>query len=549
QLAQSYGENIADIYPLSPMQEGMLFHALYETGSLAYFEQASYRFRGQLDIDGVKHGLNQLIKRHAILRTLFLYEGFERPVQVVLRERDIDFLYKDIESLGNEIEKNRFINRFKQEDRQRSFALSSQPLMRVALFRCGPDEYEFTWSFHHILMDGWCLGIFQVEFFEIYHDHLVNKPHQLPLPTPYRTYIQWLERQDKEASHRYWLHYLAGYDKTSGIPRWKSPAQQQEPVKKEHKAAALETATTDGLHRLAGKNHVTLNTVVQTLWGILLGKYNNRRDVVFGTVVSGRPAEIEGVETMIGLFINTVPVRIRWNPATTYSQLLDQMQQEAIAGENYHYSPLAEIQSLSLLKQQLLDHVFIFENYPMGQYIKDMVSRDKRQTRGTGFHMLNIEVFEQTGYDFSIMVIPGPRLSIRLEYHPGIYDPFWVEKLLVHFRRLLDQVLANEAQTVDRLTLMTIEEKQRILYGFNNRKAGYPLDKTLHRLLEVRAHQVPDRAAVKATVPGKRRSAVLTYRELDRGASLLAGGLREKGAGAGSLVAIKTGRSPAMVIG
>ncbi|HLP61954.1 MAG TPA: condensation domain-containing protein, partial [Candidatus Deferrimicrobium sp.] len=290
--------NAADLYALTPMQEGMLFHAAFDHTSHSYFEQTSYRLYGELNIEWVEKSLNELLKRHDILRTAFVYEDIERPVQVVLKDSAIDFYFEDISGIT---ENEKYIDEFKIKDRERSFALSSGSLMRVAIFRKADMNYEFIWSGHHILMDGWCLGILIREFFEIYHSYLENRPHRLTPVTPYRSYIQWLEKQDREASVYYWQNYLDSFAEQTGVPKLKTGLHEGKKYKNETVSFTFSAQETAAFYQLAAAHDITVNILAQVMWGILLSKYNGKDDVIFGAVVSGRPSQLPGVETMVGL--------------------------------------------------------------------------------------------------------------------------------------------------------------------------------------------------------------------------------------------------------
>ena len=308
QLCQNYP--VEDIYPLSPMQEGILFYVLYNKNTTAYFYQLSYRIHGELDVPVVRKCIDHLVDRYQVLRTMFIYDGSERPMQVVLKERHVDVSYQDLREITVEEDKGKIINDFKENDRRCSFDLSQDVLMRLSILYTDEDEYEFIWSFHHILMDGWCIGILISDFLETYNGFLENRAPELPTPTPYRIYIEWLEEQNKESSKSYWKKYLEGYTRPTGIPQKKRSAGNEKTYHGGSVSTVITREKTDQLKRLAGINQVTLNTIVQTAWGILLGKYSNRMDVVFGSTVSGRPPELDGVEAMVGLFINTIPSSI-----------------------------------------------------------------------------------------------------------------------------------------------------------------------------------------------------------------------------------------------
>ncbi len=416
---------LQDIYTLAPMQEGMLFHALHDKdiNPSTYFEQLSYRFNGPLNVLFVEKSLNELFKRHDVLRTIFIHEGFEHPLQLILRNRRVDFVYKDIRGMASPGQKEMVAREFRENDRNRAFDLGKDVLMRVTIIQVEESAYEFIWSFHHILMDGWCLGILISEYAEIYNSYLENRAYQLSETIPYRRFIQWLEKQDKSESGKYWAGYLDNYSRLATLPRLNASENGNGEYKNAHLSLfLLDAEETHRLEQLAAKNRVTLNTVLQSAWGILLGRYNGTGDVVFATVVSGRPSDIERVESIVGLFINAVPIRIRFNGKTKMTDLFRRVQEEALESEPHHYYPLAETQSESLLKQNILDHIFAFENFPV-----DAIMKTQNE-----FVITDSEVFEQSNYDFNLGVVPGDRLSIIARFNENAFEKNFVEKIIHH---------------------------------------------------------------------------------------------------------------------
>jgi amino acid adenylation domain-containing protein len=538
--------NIQDIYPLTPMQEGMLYHALADPTSSAYFEQMSYRMQAELDIEKVKESLNQLVKRYDILRTAFIHEGMERPMQVVLKERECGFMYQDLRHLQAAEKKENAIMEFKQTDRARSFNLAADVLIRVAVLQTDRTEYEFTWSNHHILMDGWCTGILVTEFLEIYNSFLENRPWELPEVPPYRVYIQWLEKQDKKASKQYWEKYLEAYETSAAFPRIKSPNILEESYQVGVVKITLDNERTRQLNHFTARYHVTLNTIVQALWAILLGKYCGKQDVVFGAVVSGRPSEIEGVESMVGLFVNTVPVRITYETDTKFNQLLKKVQQDAVASEPYHYYPLAEIQSAAPLKQDLLDHLLVFENYPVAERIDGAVrkSRDNYGKKNAALNVSKFESFEQTNYDLDLVVQKGThRLFFKFNFNNNVYNTDYIQRMSIHFENLLNQVSDDDEITPARLTLLSEAEKEQLLKDFNNTREDFPADKPIHRLIEEQVQKTPNRPAV--FYEGQR----LTYRQTNEQANQLARMIRARGMQPEQMVGMLLERSVDMAVG
>jgi amino acid adenylation domain-containing protein len=542
ELTRDY--NVEDIYPLAPMQEGMLFHSLKNTASNAYLQQVSYRFKGHLDPTLMEDSLNELFKRHDIFRTRFIHGRHKRPLQVLLKEQTIDFVYIDVREQTPDQQRQQLDNH-KNDDRNKTFSLLDDVLMRVALFRLSQDEFEVQWTFHHILMDGWSLGIISAEFFEIYGrlsqgDNGLNKPF-LTEVRPFKDYINWIETRDKETSRGYWRNYLEGYREKASLPRCNARSKENR-FKNEEILLLLDNTTTQRLNELAARNHVTLNTVVQSMWGILLARYCSRDDVAFGAVVSGRPSHLQDVESMVGLFINTVPLRITFNAQTTFPDLLQIVQQGFINSEPYHYVSLAEIQAETSLKNELLDHIIGFENFPVTRIMGGISAKENNP-----FHLesLNFETVEQSNYDFSIVVVPGEQLYIKYRYNSYAYDEDLVMRLKEHMENLIHFVIESEHSSVPiaGLDVLSDREKQRLMYDFNDTHVDFPIHKTVARLFEEQVEKTPDSDALVF------EEKTLSYSQLNQKADWLAAMLREKGVQPNTIVAMLMGRSPEMIVG
>ena len=310
-MSQFKKEHVQDMYFLSPMQEGMLFHYLLEQGQskLLDFEQMSIRVRGTLDIGLFSVSLNRIAQRYDVFRTVFLYEKVKRPVQVVLKERQIQVHFENVSSLPEQ-ERSLFVERFKQEDLERGFDLSKDMMMRVSVIQTGESEYQIFWSHHHILMDGWCLGIIVGELFQIYATLREPAPIQLERAYPYSDYIKWLERQDKEEAKRFWAEALFGYEQLASVPQKTAATTDiaRSGYKLEELTIRFDEKLTAKLQQPASEHQVTLNTVFQTIWGIVLQRYSHANDVVFGSVVSGRPSQVIGIEKMVVYSLIRCPV-------------------------------------------------------------------------------------------------------------------------------------------------------------------------------------------------------------------------------------------------
>ncbi|MCY9420460.1 non-ribosomal peptide synthetase, partial [Bacillus paralicheniformis] len=437
---------IEKIYPLANMQKGMLFHAMKDEASHAYFEQFIIELKGDVDERMFEESLNEVMKRHEILRASF-HHRLDEPLHVIIKDRHMKFDYLDIRGRH---EQDGVLESYLAEDRQKGFNLAKDTLMRACLIRTSDDSYQFVWTYHHILLDGWCLGIILDELLTIYEMKRKGQHHQLEDPRPYSDYIKWLEDQDKEEAQSYWESYLSGYDQKNSLPKLRTPSETG--FKRREKTIVCSKELTNRLIKLANQNHVTINTVLQSIWGVILAKYNNSEDVVFGTVVSGRDAEVEGIETMVGVFINTIPTRIRLGKDKLFKDVLRQTQADALESSRYNYMNLAEVQALSELKNDLIDHVMVFENYAVDQ-------KAFEKKNDVGFEMVNVSGEEQTNYHFSISAALDDQLKLLFIYDENVYDDTIIETLEKHIITVAEQVAEDETQTLRDINLVSKEEK------------------------------------------------------------------------------------------
>ncbi len=521
-------QKIQDIYVLSPMQEGMLYHYLMDRQSPAYFEQFDLALCGRIDQALLEESFRRLVARHDALRTIVRYDKTRRPVQIVLKERKFNLHFEETPESD--------VEAFKLADRERGFDPTKDMLMRVSLLQIGPERYRLIWSFHHIVMDGWCLGILYNDLLHIHEALRQGREPNLDAPVPYKNYIAWLARQDKTGGLDFWKKRLDGYENKAVVPACPpGGCGRQEGYRQALHVFDIEKAVMEKMTRIGMEHQITINTIFQTVWGILLQRYNNTSDVVFGAVVSGRPSEIEGVEGMVGLFINTVPVRIASHPDMRLIDLLQKAQAEALQGRAHDYIPLADIQSATPLKSDLIDHILVFENFPFED--------DPKKASDNGFQIEDVQVFEQVNYNFSMTVIPGDPYRVRMSYNAFVYDDDFVGQIGAHFLNVLRQAAANPQAALKALEILSDEERKRLLYDFNDTKGDYPRDKAVHELFEEQAAQTPESPAL---ICGDQK---MTYRELNGQANQIARLLRNKGVKPEAIVGLMVERSPAMIAG
>ncbi|WP_339801534.1 amino acid adenylation domain-containing protein [Paenibacillus sp. FSL R5-0744] len=527
--------SIEKIYPLTPMQYGMIYHWLLDKESNAYFEQICFPLKGELDINLLEKSLNKLVERHQTFRENFLYQNLTKPLKVVFRERYYHINHVTISKLS-EYEQQTFLDDFIVNDRNHRFDLSKGHLMRVAVIEKGSGRYEIVWSYHHILMDGWCVGTVMQEWFELYRAELKGINLVLDAVPSYTKYVEWIEKQDNENSLNFWEDYLDGYEKIAEIPCFEK-SQEKNKYSLNETRTVINEEITEKLNHVARKYNVTLNTIFQTIWGLILQKYNGADDVVFGAVTSGRPPEIVGIESMVGLFINTIPIRITRGPYDKFSDLLQFIQKNTLECEINSYSPLYEVQTKSRLGPNLINHVLIFENYPENKHLDKLI-----YAGDLGFAVENISRIEQTNYDFNLIVIPAKDLTIECSYNSEKYSEKTVTKIFEHIIKVIKTILENPDVLLSEIELLTKEEKQ-LLESFNATGTIYAEEKTIQQLFEEQVERTPEAIAV---VSEKEQ---VSYRELNLRANRLAHVLRAHGVKRDEIIGLMVERTPEMIVG
>ncbi|WP_133054008.1 non-ribosomal peptide synthetase, partial [Niastella yeongjuensis] len=521
-------EQLEDVYPLSPLQEGLYYQWLMNPRAGAYFEQMSYGVQGELDLGLLARSYELLVQRHAVLRTCFSRELGERPLQLVKKTVAGGFHYED-----KTRDPDFSIEALRAADRSKGFDLHQGSQMRLTLTKLDQERYEFVWSHHHILMDGWCVGILIKEFFEIYYSLQQGREPALPKVHPYARYIDWLDKTDQRTSLTYWTDYLAGYETLASIPhKLLQPGNNWQPRRR---AFTIEGEVRQSIRTLCAGLGITENTFIQMAWAIVLSKYNNTTDVVFGSVVSGRPEELEGVENMIGLFVNTIPVRISIQESTGIAELLKAVQQEAIQSRPYQYSQLIEVQSASVPGKNLFDHILIFENYPV---------QEMAHAHGTGgLTVIDAGVNWQTNFDLSVMIIPQETMRIEFVYNDQLYEETQMARLQYHLQQVIGQMVQHPQGTTGDIDFLHPEERTQLLTEFNDTSVAYPRQHTLISLFEEQAAKTPDVVALVF------ENTELTYRQLNEQANRLGHYLRSQyGILADDLVGIQLERNERAVL-
>ncbi|GMG77393.1 non-ribosomal peptide synthetase [Bacillus safensis] len=527
-MSQFKRDQVQDMYYLSPMQEGMLFHTLHHQEKGFYVEQMDMNVKGTLRYDLLEKSMNIIVERYDIFRTVFLHEKVKRPVQVVLKERPFTLDVVDLQDLSEDEQLER-IEKFKQQDQLRGFDLSKDSLMRASVFQTGPASYRWIWSYHHILLDGWCFGLVVQELFAIYHALLHDVPYKLEPVKPYKEYIKWLEKQDKQASLQYWQQSLAGFDGQSTFKEQRKQTNEHELGEIEWSMSKEETAA---LSELALQQNATLSSALQSVWSILLSRYQRSNDVLFGTVVSGRPADLAGVDSMVGLFINVIPRRIQLTDHMTFRTLLSETQQQSLAAEPHQYIPIYDIQAKTG-QQQLIDHIVVFENVPAAK-------KDEQEAR-LGFTVEDMNVYEKSNYDLNLLASPGEELLLKLAFNQRAFDPQFVHKLKEQLSLLIHEAVKHPDQSVHTLPFVTKQEKQLILEEWNAPELEHD-QLYLSKWFEHNVRKQPNAVALSA------EEQTMTYAELNEQANRLARHLQKNGAEHQTVIAILADRTPELIV-
>ena len=530
--------NIEDIYKLSPMQQGMLFHTLYAPESGVYREQTSCSLKGNLNVSAFQQAWGQVVQRHPILRTAFYWEELSEPLQVVQRQVELSWEQRDWRGLSS-LEQQGRLEAFLEADRARGFDLGQAPLMRCALLREAEDAYRFVLGFHHLLFDGWSLSLLLKEVLAFYEAYCRGRELRLESPRPYGDYIVWLQQQDLAQAEGFWREALRGMTAPTPLPIGRSEGARLESRYAEQElrvSAALTAQLTAQLQGLARAHRLTLNTLVQGAWAVLLSRYSGEEEVVFGATVSGRSAELVGVEAMVGLFINTLPVRVEVPSQTSLLPWLQQLQERQVEREQYTYSPLVAIQGWSEVPRgvPLFESIVVFENYPVGEALTEQ--RDGVQIR-------EVRAVERTNYPLTVTAIPGSELALRVANDDGRFEAATLARLLGHLQTVLAGMAADPEQRLGDLPLLSEAEWQQVVVEWNATETAYPKERCIHQLVEAQVERTPEAVAVVF------EDEWLTYRALNARANQLAHHLQALGVGPEVLVGVCMERSVEVVVG
>ncbi|MGA5467197.1 amino acid adenylation domain-containing protein, partial [Mycobacterium sp. NPDC050041] len=510
--------DVADILPLSPLQQGLLFHAtaLGDGADELYALQLDLTLEGDLDGDRLREAVTAVVHRHPHLVARFS-QRYDEPVQIIPVRPEISWCEVTFDS-------DEQVDRLCRAERAAVCSLEDGPALRAALIAVAPGRHRFVLTMHHIVIDGWSLPLLVQEIFAGYYGH------RLPTAAPYRRFLSWLAGRDLEAARAAWAQLLAGVDSPTLV------GQPGRAVSGPRAVTSVEVSEqlTDALSELARSRQTTVNTVLHTAWAVLVASLTGQRDVVFGTTVSGRPDDVAGAESMIGLLINTVPVRAQIDVTTTVGELIAALQQDHNATLEHQHLALQEVHRLTG-HDQLFDTMFVYENYPL----------DASAGLGAdGLVVTDVANREYNHYPLAVQAIPGRTLRLRVEYDTDVFSAAGIDLLIAHHDRIMTAMASDPDLRVSSIDVLEASERAQ-LDTLGNRAvltdAASPRV-TIPALFDAQVARAPETVAVSFET----RS--VTYRELDEASNRLAHFLVERGAGPGERVALLIDRSADSVV-
>ncbi|HTI15983.1 MAG TPA: non-ribosomal peptide synthase/polyketide synthase [Dictyobacter sp.] len=524
---------VVDLYPLTPMQQGLLFHTVSDPHSGVYIEQF-WCVINQLDVKRFTQAWQTAIDQHPVLRTSFVWEGLAQPLQQVWTQARLPLHIEDWRTRRHTEQKQK-LSDYLQTDRTQGFDPQQAPLMRLALIQLSEQQTQLVWTHHHLLLDGWSMAMLVQEVFNNYHllmqgQSPISEQRQL-----YREYLLWLQTNESQHAEEYWRSYLAGiYDPTPLGSEQRSVRASEPCYAREEVKFSVETSQQWQAH--LRQQHITLNTLLQSAWALVLSQHSGREEVIFGGVVAGRPPQVAGIERMLGLFINTLPVRIGIKTDWTVREWLQDIQAQQIDQQHYATTPLTIIKRCSEIAgtASLFDSVLVVENYPVEAGLRDTQH---------GLQVEDVQIYEQTNYPLTIIATNDVQLRLRADYDETQLGTATVQLLLQHLQTALAQLVQHPERLVQSITLVNSEERTRLLRTWNTTAVDWPTSTTLSQLFEQQVEQTPEAVALVYA------DEQITYEELNYRANQLAHHLQTLGVGPDVLVGICMERSFEVLIG
>ncbi len=507
-------EEVAGIHKLTPLQEGMLFHSLYDTNSKAYKEQLIVDFPEGIDVQAFKTAWAYVMKSHTTLRSSIIHDRLSIPVQCVYHHVEMPILEVDFSEYQDEIKEQK-VSEFLMQEEERILDFDKAPLMFVALLKLTNTQYKMVWTFHHIILDGWSMSIVMEEFLLAYED-LVNgvAPKDKKVDN-YEDLIKYINARDKYEDDRFWKTYLQGVEAPTLLPFLKNTSDKNKDLGLFHTLVlAFDQKETAAIRDYTLNKNITVNTFFQGVWSFLLSQYTGNKDVTFGVTVSGRPLELDDVEKRVGLYINTLPLRSKVDGEQKVADWFSDIQQGQITAREHQYSELSKILKSAGKQGELFNSILVFENYP----IRETLNRQDGSLK-----VDNVQSKIQANSLFTITVGMSDQIKLNLKYNDEQIDLAYVEAIRAHFKNIIDQLVIENKEYLGDLTIITQAEKDWLL-SYNNRTTNSFSSKTVVDLFKKQVDfQRPEKKALKYG------SQLLTYKTLDEQTNQLAHYLKSLG--------------------
>jgi len=482
----NHPNQIQDIYDASPLQKGLLFHSLYSPDQATYVVQLRLGLAGELDVSAFAGAWQIVIERHPVFRSSFHWRGLENPVQVVRENIRINVQEYDWRDVPRPLLDEK-LESFCAQEKLRGFDLAVAPLIRLHLLRTKDDQHEFIFTFHHLVLDGWSSSIMLQELFACYDALRKNANPGLQVSTPYRNYIAWLNEQDLGRAEMFWQKQFEGFTTPTLLTAGSSGRIAE--CKTELKEHFIQLPAAE-LLQFARRLQITLSTLLMGAWGILLGRHTAHDDIVFGNVVSGRPPDLPNVETIVGPFINTLPVRMELPVHGTAASWLLHLHRQQAEARRFEYTPLAELHTWVEVPtdQPLFDTLLIFENYPFDSSLGKKLP---------GIEISHYSLSESPNYPFILAIEPaGENLGVRLIYDASQFQYDAIARMTEQYRTLIRQIIANPERPLWQLDSLTDQERKTILEEWGEATDAYPREKTISELFEEQAAAQPEAIAL-----------------------------------------------------
>ncbi|MEV4051952.1 non-ribosomal peptide synthase/polyketide synthase [Amycolatopsis sp. NPDC049688] len=502
------GRSVADVYPLTPLQAGLLFHSLADPGSGAYVDRFRLRLSGVTDPAALGAACRRVVDRTPALRASVVWEGVPEPLQIIHSAVTVPITY--------------------DTEPDEELDLTRPPLLRIAIDRLPGDEVLLRWTVHHILLDGWSFAQVLAEVCEQYTAITTGRPPELVPRRPFGDYLRWLRDQDAGAAERHWRAALAGFGSPTPLPYDRPPVEAHRAESTGSVRIELPAGRSAGLDRVARRAGLTTNTVVQGAWALLLARYSGEREVVFGTTSAGRPAELPGVEAMIGMFVNTIPTRVTVPAGPDTLAWLRDLQAAQTESRRFDHVALSRLQSWAGLPTgaNLFDSIVVFENYPVDELVNA-----RQQVR-----VVDVEGIDTTSFPLVLSAYTSDRLHLELDYDPRLFDTATIDRMAAYLVALLEKI-------ADGQDLPTAPEGDlhRTLVEWNDTALETP-ETSFTRVFEAQARRTPDHIALVF------RDQSCTFAELDARANQLARHLVSQGVTAERPVAVMLPRSAEAIV-